>query len=419
MTSPHLGQPLADLMRPTGLEQIVGQNHLVGSNGVLQRMVATKHILSHILWGPTGSGKTSIARLLAAAVGYAYVPLSAASSGIGDLRKALKEVHRLRELGTPSLVFIDECHRWSKSQQDAILPLVEDGTITLIAATTENPSYEVNRALLSRCRVYRLHSLNDYALEEILQRTEVCLGKSLPLQLDARIMLRNMADGDGRYLLNLIEDLLLVPPDSPINADALGETLSRHMPAYDKGGRLHQALISALQKSIRGSDTNAALYWLSRLLIVGVPLEIIARRLLAIALEDIGMADTQALLQAIAAKDAVEFLGPLGETALAQCTIYLCTAPKSNKLSLALSLAKEKALQTSNLSPLYTPTDNTRYHNDHNFPNAFAGQPHLPVELAKCIFYQPVERGFEREVIRRLSYWDRLRKQRMTNEGNK
>ncbi|MDR6774848.1 replication-associated recombination protein A [Azospirillum sp. BE72] len=408
-------RPLAEMLRPKALDEVLGQAHLVGPNGILRRMAETGHLVSHILWGPSGSGKTSVVRHLASAGGYAYMPISAATAGVSAFRSVVKEAERLREEGTPTLLFVDECHRWNRSQQDIFLPYVEDGTITLVGATTENPSYEVNQALLSRCRVYRMRSLDDAALEELLRRSEALLGQPLPLEESARSMIRAMADGDGRFLLNIVEDVLLLHTERPWTATELGKVLARRMPGFDKNGRMHHALISGLQKAIRGSDPDAALYWLARLLAAGERQEVIARRLLVTAMEDVGTADPHALLQAIAAKDAAEFLGPLGELALAQCAVYLSTAPKSSALSAAMGEAKDLAERTVDLQPRFMPWGGPDYRNDHDFPDGYAGLDHLPPELSCHRLYHPVERGYEREIIRRLNYWSRLR-ERGTNQ---
>lgn len=406
-----LHRPLADILRPASLDDVIGQDHLVGPGGILRHMLEARHLTSHILWGPTGSGKTSIARHLAGAGGYVYMTLSAATAGVAAFREVVRGARQAAVKGKPTLLFVDECHRWSRSQQDVFLPYVEDGTVTLVGATTENPSYVVNHALLSRCRVFRLRPLGDGALEQLLKRAENLLERPLPLDSDARAMIRQMAGCDRRYLPNLVEDLLLLPSDAPWTAASLGEVLACRMPNFDKNGRMHHALISGLQKAIRGSNPDAALHWLARLLAAGKRLEVVARRLIATALEDVGMADPNALVQAISAKKAVEYLGPLGELALAQYIVYLSTAPKSNALSVALGRAREEAERTSHLPPRYTPSGGSGYRNDHDVADGFVAQNHLPRELIAQKFYRPVERGYERELIRRLEYWNRLRQQ--------
>ena len=345
-------RPLADRLRPTKLDQVVGQNHLLMPDGPIGRMTAGGRIISLVLWGPPGTGKTTIARLLAEHTGLDFVQLSAVFSGVADLRKVFETAKSRRAEGRGTLLFVDEIHRFNRSQQDAFLPVVEDGTVVLIGATTENPSFELNGALLSRCQVLVLNRLDDAALETLLVRAEEVEDKHLPLDEDARRSLRAMADGDGRYMLNLAEELLTLSSGEMLDTQALVSTVQKRAPLYDKSQEGHYNLISALHKSLRGSDTDAALYWLARMLVGGEEPLYIARRLVRFAVEDIGLADPNALLQSMAAKDAYEFIGsPEGELALAQSVIYLATAPKSNAAYRALSAATRAARETGSLMP--------------------------------------------------------------------
>lgn len=423
-------RPLADRLRPERLADVVGQDHLLGPEGPITRMVAAGRLASIILWGPPGSGKTTIARLLARAVDLDFEPLSAVFSGVADLRKVFEGARLRRAAGRGTLLFVDEIHRFNRAQQDGFLPYVEDGTVTLVGATTENPSFELNAALLSRCQVLVLKRLDDAALETLLARAETLVERKLPLTAEARLALIAMADGDGRYVLNLAEDMFQQPETAtPLDTDALVRAVQRRAPLYDKAQEGHYNLISALHKSLRGSDVDAGLYWLARMLAGGEEPLYIARRLVRFAVEDIGLADPQALVQAIAAKDAYDFLGsPEGELALAQCVIYLATAPKSNAAYRAMSAANGAARETGSLMPpfhiLNAPTRLMRdlgygkgYEYDHNAEDGFSGQNYFPDGMARQRFYRPPERGFEREILKRLEYWERLRDKRTAERG--
>jgi putative ATPase len=417
-------RPLADRLRPLRLEDVVGQDHLVRGDGPLARMARDNRLASMILWGPPGCGKTTIAGLLAGLADLEFVALSAVMTGVPELRKVFAEAAARRGSGRGTLLFMDEIHRFNRAQQDAFLPHVESGTVTLVGATTENPSFELNAALLSRCQVLVLKRLDDDALEKLLVRAEGEPGHGLPLDADARAALRAMADGDGRYLLNLAEELMRLPPEPVLDTARLAALVQKRMPLYDKAQEGHYNLISALHKSLRGSDTDAALYWLARMLAGGEDPLFVARRLVRFAVEDVGLADPQALVQAIAAKDCYDFLGsPEGELALAQCVIYLGTAPKSNAAYLAFGEANRAARDTGSLMPpmhiLNAPTRMMRelgygkgYAYDHDSAEGFSGQDYFPEGMARRQFYRPVERGFEREIAKRLEYWARLRAER-------
>lgn len=418
-------RPLADRLRPESLADVVGQGHLLAPDAPLGRMVAAGRLSSLILWGPPGCGKTTLARLLAGVGGLAFEPLSAVFSGVADLRKVFERARDQRSAGRSTLLFVDEIHRFNRAQQDAFLPYVEDGTVTLVGATTENPSFELNAALLSRAQVLVLKRLDDAALETLLARAESVLRRALPVDADARSALKAMADGDGRYLLNLCEALTVLPDAAPpLDAAGLAGLLQKRAPLYDKAQEGHYNLISALHKSLRGSDADAALYWFARMLAGGEDPRFIARRLTRFAVEDIGLADPGALTQAIAAWEAYERLGsPEGELALAQLVMYLGTAPKSNAGYAAYKNAMKTAGATGSLAPpshiLNAPTRLMKslgygegYAYDHDAEDGFSGQNYFPDGMARRSFYQPVERGFEREIKKRLEYWTRLREKR-------
>jgi putative ATPase len=415
-------RPLADRLRPRSLAEIVGQDHLLGPEGPIGRMLAAGRIASMILWGPPGCGKTTLARLLADKTDLHFEPLSAVFSGVADLRKIFDAAKGRRAVGRGTLLFVDEIHRFNRAQQDGFLPYVEDGTVTLVGATTENPSFELNGALISRCQVFVLHRLDDKALELLLERAEKADGRKLPVDEDARAALRAMADGDGRHLLNMAEELFRLPGSrEPLDPRALAEAVQRRMPLYDKAQESHYNLISALHKSLRGSDADAGLYWLARMLAGGEDPLYVARRMVRFAVEDVGLADPDALLQALAAWDTYERLGsPEGELALAQCVIYLATAPKSNAAYRAMGAAQAAARETGSLMPpkhiLNAPTRLMRdlgygkdYAYDHDTEEGFSGQNYFPDGMARRAFYQPVERGFEREIRKRLDHWAKLR----------
>lgn len=422
-------RPLADRLRPQTLDQVVGQNHLIGADGPLGRMVAAHRLASIILWGPPGCGKTTIARLLAEHSDLHFELLSAVFSGVADLRKVFEAARARHQDGKGTLLFVDEIHRFNRSQQDGFLPYVEDGTIVLVGATTENPSFELNAALLSRCRVLVLNRLDDAALEGLLVRAEQEEGHPLPLDPDARASLRAMADGDGRYLLVMAEELFALPKTPLLDSSQLAGVVQRRAPVYDKDREGHYNLISALHKSLRGSDPDAGLYWLCRMLEGGDDPGYILRRLTRLAVEDIGLADPGALTQAIAAWEAYDRLGsPEGDLALAQLVVYLATAPKSNAIEVAYLSARKVARQTGSVMPpkhiLNAPTQmmkelgyNKGYVYDHDAPDAFSGQDYFPESLGRQKFYDPPERGFERDIRKRLAYWERLRARRRATEN--
>ncbi len=417
-------RPLADRLRPKALSDVVGQDHLLNPDGPIGRMVAAHAPHSMILWGPPGTGKTTIARLLSSAFKLHFEQLSAVFTGVADLKKSFEAARTRRKMGQGTLLFIDEIHRFNRSQQDSFLPVVEDGTVVLVGATTENPSFELNGALLSRGQVLVLRRLDDAALEKLLERAEAHYGESFKLTPDARDSLRAMADGDGRYLLNMAEELAGLKIVGLLDSAGLMAAVQRRMPLYDKSREEHYNIISALHKSIRGSDPDAALYWLARMLAGGEQPLFIARRLVRAAVEDIGLADPEAVHQALAAKDVFDFLGsPEGELALAQCVLYLASAPKSNAVYVALGAAKQAAEEHGSLTPpahiLNAPTKLMKnlgygkgYEYDHDAAQDFSGQNYFPDAMARQQFYAPKDTGFEREIAKRLEYWSKLRAKR-------
>jgi putative ATPase len=417
-------QPLAEKLRPKTLADIVGQAHLLGPEGSLTGMLKRHSLASLILWGPPGVGKTTIARLLAAEAGLHFTQISAVFSGVADLKRVFDDALKLKRAGQATLLFVDEIHRFNRAQQDAFLPVVEAGTIVLVGATTENPSFALNGALLSRCQVFVLRRLDDEAMEQLLHRAEAETGQPLPLTAGARATLRAMADGDGRALLNMCEQLFALPPDGQLSEEALAQMLSRRAALYDRDREEHYNLISALHKSMRGSDADASLYWLARMLTGGEDPRYIARRITRFASEDIGLADPQALPQALAAWEAYERLGsPEGEICIAQAVLYLATAPKSNATYKAIGAANRAAKETGSLMPpmniLNAPTKlmknlgySAGYEYDHSTEEGFSGANYFPEGMGRPDFYRPVERGFEREIMKRLAYWQKLREER-------
>jgi len=423
-SSDALEAPLADRMRPQSLDEVIGQNHLLGEEGPLQNMITSGIFSSIILWGPTGVGKTTIARLLADHSNSHFEQLSAIFTGVGDLKKVFEAAKFRRTNGHKSVIFVDEIHRFNKSQQDSFLPFLEDGTIILIGATTENPSFELNPAILSRVQVLVLERLNNTDLKKLLERAESVLGSKINLDLDAKIELLKVADGDGRALLNLIENIISWEISNPITVKDLSVRLSKRLKKYDKKGEEHYNLISALHKSIRGSDPDAALYWLARILDGGEDPRFIARRLLRMALEDVGLADPQAQSICLHAWQSFERLGsPEGELALAQAALYLALAPKSNAsykgFNLSLDLVKKTGSEPPPKHILNAPTDLMKdqgygagYEYDHDSEDGFSGQNYFPEKIDRLSAYQPVERGFERELKKRISYFKNLREKR-------
>ncbi|WP_237154932.1 replication-associated recombination protein A [Oryzibacter oryziterrae] len=418
-------RPLADRLRPDRLADVVGQDHLVGPGGTITRMLESGSLGSLILWGPPGSGKTTVARLLARETSLVFEQASAIFTGVADLKKLFETARMRRQTGKGTLLFIDEIHRFNRAQQDSFLPVMEDGTITLIGATTENPSFELNAALLSRSHVLVFKSHDEASIGQLLARAEEVTGKPLPLDEEARGVLIRMADGDGRSALTLAEDVWRAArPDELFDAKTLQEVVQRRAPVYDKAQDGHYNLISALHKSVRGSDPDAALYYFCRMIDAGEDPLYVIRRVIRMSVEDVGLADPQALSVCVAAQAAYEMLGsPEGELAIAEAVVYVATAPKSNAIEVAYIKAMRAAKQNGSLLPpkhiLNAPTKlmkgegyGTGYRYDHDEPDAFSGQDYFPEKLGRQTFYDPVERGFERELRKRLDYWSRLRRER-------
>jgi len=421
MEKTDIFSPLAERLRPSKLEDVLGQEHLLGENKALKVMLDNNKLISLILWGPAGCGKTTIARLLAEKIGMHFEPISAINSGVKEVRAILESAEIRRNNGKGTLLFIDEIHRFNKSQQDSFLHAVESGTVVLVGATTENPSFEVNSALLSRCRVFIIKQLEKESLSELIDRAEKSEDKKLKITDDAREMLIQMANNDGRFLLNMLEILFALDNQEEIDAEKLQNILNKKHSLHDKAGDSHYNLISALHKSVRGSDIDAALYYFARMVVAGEDMRYVARRVVRMASEEVGLADSYALTLAISASDTYSKLGsPEGELAIAQAIAYIATAPKSNAVYNAYNSAIQIAKSTDNIMPpmniLNAPTKlmkeqgyNEGYKYDHDYPNAFSGQEFFPKELVGTKFYKPNNRGFEREVIKRLEFWKKLK----------
>ncbi|CAO3422064.1 Replication-associated recombination protein RarA [Azospirillum doebereinerae] len=421
-------RPLADRLRPARLSEVAGQDHLLGPDGPIGRMAEARALSSMVLWGPPGCGKTTIARLLAQATDLRFESISALQTGVADLRKVFEAARQRRDGGQGTLLFCDEIHHFNRNVQDSFLPYLEDGTVTLVGATTENPSFELNAAILSRVQVFVLRRLDEAALDALLVRAEEHVGRPLPLQPEARAALLAMADGDGRFVLNMAEQIYAIggtlDGEAPLDNAALGRVLQRRLPSYDKSGDGHYNLLSAFHKSLRASDANAALYWMCRMLAAGEDWRTIARRMLCVANEDVGLADPNAILQATAAWETYERLGAAeGERALAQACLYLATAPKSNAVEVALGEARKLARMTGSVMPpmhaVNAPTKmmaelgyKQGYIYDHDTPEGFSGLDYFPESVGRHEFYRPVERGFERDLRKRLDYWAGLRRRR-------